>query len=203
MMPQDRGGPVMANEGHEIVEGGVGVAVLLEFGFGLGGGQLGGAAVDEDGFAGGGGYLHLGCEGLLLDRGEGVIEVVVVEADLADGDAERVGGEVGQFAEGLGGGVGGLLRVDAGAGVDAGVPVGYVEGVVHLGGAFAYAYGEDGVGPRQRGRGRGPAEVGGVEVEMCVRVDEFHGLLSRIFDGCWGSSPPPYCPAVSALLLMV
>jgi hypothetical protein len=43
--------------------------------------------VDEDGLAGGGGDAELGDEGGLLDGDGGVFEVVVVEADLADGDA--------------------------------------------------------------------------------------------------------------------
>ena len=51
--------------------------------------------MDEDGLARGGGDLHLGDEGGLLDGDVGVVEVVVVEADLADGDAAWVGGEGG------------------------------------------------------------------------------------------------------------
>ena len=47
------------------------------------------------GLRSGGGDLHLGDEGCLLDGGSGVVEVVVVEADLADGDATGVGGEGG------------------------------------------------------------------------------------------------------------
>ena len=49
----------------------------------------------SDGLAGGGGDLHLGDEGGLLDGDVGVVEVVVVEADLADGDAAGVCGEGG------------------------------------------------------------------------------------------------------------
>ena len=65
------------------------------FCFGGGRGELGGSAVDEDGLAGGGGDAELGEEGGLLDVGSGVFDVVVVEADLADGDAAGVGGEGG------------------------------------------------------------------------------------------------------------
>ncbi len=88
-------GPVFGDEGEEVFPGGFGVAVGLELLFGGGGGELGGAAVDEDGLAEGGGDLHLGDEGGLLDGGQGVVEVVVVEADLAYGDAAGVGGEGG------------------------------------------------------------------------------------------------------------
>ena len=165
------GGPVLVDEGEEIVEGGVGIAVLLELGFGLRGGQLGGAAVDEDGFAGDGSDLHLGDEGGLLDVGVGVVEVVVVEAYLAYGDAERVGGEAGEAFEGLWGGAGGLLGVDADAGVDAGVAVGDVEGTVHVVGTFADTYGEDGFDAGGLGACEDGVEVLGVEVEMGVRID--------------------------------
>ncbi len=67
-----------------------------------------------------GGEVHLGDEGGLLDVGVGVLDVVVVEADLADGEREGVGEEAGELFEGLGGGVGGLVGVDAGGGEDAG-----------------------------------------------------------------------------------
>ncbi len=129
--------------------------------------------MQEDGFAGGGGDPHLGAEGGLLGGDVGVVEVVVVEADLADGDAPWICGEFGQFGEGFGGGLVGLLRVDAGAGPDGGVLVGEGEGTVHGGGAVADADGEDladagGVG--------GGDDGGGVveEVEVSVGVDE-HG----------------------------
>ena len=51
--------------------------------------------MDEDGLAGGGGDAELGDEGGLLDVGSRVFDVVVVEADFADGDAAGVGGEGG------------------------------------------------------------------------------------------------------------
>ena len=79
--------PVGFQEREEVVPGGVGIAVVLEASLGLGGGQLGGAAVDDDGLAGGSRDFHLGDEGLVLDGDVGVFEVVVVEADFADGEA--------------------------------------------------------------------------------------------------------------------
>jgi hypothetical protein len=51
--------------------------------------------VDDDGLAGLRGDVHLSAEGQLLGSDVGVVGVVVVEADLADGDASWVGGEVG------------------------------------------------------------------------------------------------------------
>ena len=48
--------------------------------------------MDENGFASGSGDLHLGDEGGLLDIRQRVVEVVVVEADLADGDTAGVFG---------------------------------------------------------------------------------------------------------------
>ncbi len=92
------GRPVLLEQGEHVF-GGVGCAVP---GFGGGGGELGGAAMQEDGFAGGGGDLHLGAEGGLLGGDVGVVEVVVVEADLADGDAAWVSGELGRLARASG-----------------------------------------------------------------------------------------------------
>ena len=150
-------GPVFGDEVEEVLPG-VGGA---EFLFGLRGGELAGAAVDDDGLACGGGDFHLGDEGLLAGcRGCGVFDVVVVEADLADGDAAGVGGEGGEFFEGFGGGAGGLLGVDSGAGVEGGEGRGVggggdVEGLVHGVGAFADADGEDGVDTGVVGAARG------------------------------------------------
>jgi len=53
--------------------------------------------VDEDGLADGGGDGHLRDEGGLLRGDVGVVGVVVVEADLADGDAVFIGGEGSEF----------------------------------------------------------------------------------------------------------
>lgn len=130
--------------------------------------------MDEDGFAGGGGNAHLGDEGLLLDVDRGVVEVVVVEANFADGDALRVLRKLSELGEGFGVGLVGLLGVDAGGGEDAGVGVGEVESAVHGGRAVADAYGED----LMDTGGVGGGEDGGgivVEVEVCVGVDE-HGF---------------------------
>jgi hypothetical protein len=49
--------------------------------------------VNDDGLAGGGRDAELGQEGGVLDFGRGIFDVVIVEADLADGDRARVSGE--------------------------------------------------------------------------------------------------------------
>ena len=173
------GGPVIGEEIEE-VDPGVGGA---KAGFGGGGGEVGGAAVKDDGFAGGGGELQLGEEGTFLHVWVGVLDVVVVEADLADGDRERVGEETGEFFEGLGGGMGGLVGVDAGGGEQAGLAgVGEqgagareLEGTLHGVGPVADADGEDGghAGGLRAGEDVGTLGVV-VEVEMGVGVGE-HG----------------------------
>ena len=174
-------GPVLGDEVEDVLPGVGGT----EFLFGLGCRELAGAAVNEDGLARGGGDLHLGEEGLFLDVGGGVFEVVVIEADLADGDAAGVGGEGREFFQGFGGGAGSFLGVDSGAGVEGWESevvhsVGDVEGLVHGAGAFADADGENGV---DSGRVGSTEDFGavcwcfGVEVEMCVGVDEWHGFL--------------------------
>ena len=86
--------PVFGEEGEEVVPGGVWTCGA-EFLLGRRSRQLGCPAVDEDGLAGGSGDAELGEEGGVLDVGRGIFDVVVVEADLADGDAARVGGEGG------------------------------------------------------------------------------------------------------------
>jgi len=147
--------------------------------------------VDDDGLADLGGDLHLSVEGLMLDGDIGVFEVVVVEADLPDGDAAGVGGEAAELGEGLGGSVVGLLGVDSGAGVDlrlmvAGDAVGQIEREVHLGWILTDADGENGLYARLPGAAEDLVAVGGVrgvKVEMCVRIDEH-----RCFD--LGPHPP-------------
>lgn len=83
--------PVLGDEGEEIFPG-VGGSVLR---FGLRGGEPAGSAVDEDGLAGIGGDLHLRDESLLLGGNVGIVEVVIVKPDFADGDTARIGGESG------------------------------------------------------------------------------------------------------------
>lgn len=164
-------GPVLVDEGEEVFEGVCGAELVL----GGWDGELGGAAVDEDGFAEVGGDLHLCDEGRLLEGDGGVVEVVVVEADLADGEAEGVGGEAAEGGEVLGGGLVGLLGVDADAGVDAGCLgmglVGDLEGAVHGGGAVTDADGEQGFDAGGVGAGEDGREVF-VGVEVAVGVDQ-------------------------------
>ena len=58
--------------------------------FGFGRGQLRGPAMDQDGLARCCGHLHLGDEGGALHSDWRVLDVVVVEADLANGNDVRV-----------------------------------------------------------------------------------------------------------------
>ena len=108
--------PVFGDERQDVLPG-IGRAELL---LGLQGGQLARAAVDNNRLAKPRRELHLGDEGLLLDGDLGIVEVVVVEADLADGNASFMGGQSGQFFKGFEGRAGGLLRMDSCAGVDGG-----------------------------------------------------------------------------------
>jgi len=123
--------------------------------------------VDGDGLACGGGDLELGDEGGVLGRYVRVVEVVVVEADFADGDAAWILCEYGEFFEVFGGGLVGFLWMDAGGGEDLGVLVGEVEGYVHVGGTAADADGEEFVDARRVGVGEDLGEVF-VVVQMTV-----------------------------------
>ena len=155
----------------------VGCAELLP---GLWRGQLRGAAMDEDRLAGCGGDLHLRDEGSFLHLGHGVVDVVEVEADLADGDASDALAEGGQQGKGFGGGLAGFLGVDAGAGVDLWEVGGVgglsdVERVVHEGRAVANADGEDGADTGCVSACEDARElVCGDHVEVGVGVDEVH-----------------------------
>lgn len=187
--------PMLGDEGEEVFPG-VGGA---EAGLGGWGGELGGPAVEDDGLSGGGGEFELADEGGFLDGGVRVLDVVIVEADLADGEAEGVGEEAGEFFEGRGGGVGGLVGVNAGGREDPGeagvagegAGVGDLERPVHGVGAVADADGEDGGDAGGvRAAEDGVAFCIVVEVEVGVGIDE-HGLscgvppsplLCKVFD---------------------
>src|SRR5260370_1346777 len=93
--------------------------------------QVGEERAGERG-VGGGGNLHLRDEGGLLDGDLGIVEVVVVEADLADGEAAWVGCEFGKFGQSFGSSATRLLRMNAGGGEDLRMGVRKVECVVHL-----------------------------------------------------------------------
>jgi hypothetical protein len=128
--------------------------------------------------------VHLGDEGLLLDCRLGVVEVVVVEADFADGDATWIGGEGFEFRQGFVGCAGGLLRVNSDAGVEGWLVVtlragGDFEGLLHGGRAFADAYGQDGVDSCGVGSAENVFAVFGVEVEMGVGINEGHVVSLR------------------------
>ena len=160
-------GPVGLEQGEEVV-GGVGGA---EAGLGLRSCQLTGAAVQDDGLAGGGGDGHLGAEGGLLDVDVRVVEVVVVEADLADGDAERILRQQSQTSKGFGRCLMGFLGVNARACPEAEIRSGMLAGdpdrAVHGCGAVADADAEDtGEAGSPRG-GEDRVEIV-VEIEVCV-----------------------------------
>ncbi len=180
--------PVFGDEIEEVFPGGFRASEGLELFFCGGGGEFGGTTVDEDGLAGVCCDGHLGYEGGFLDVGKGVVDVVVVEADLADGDALKVGCEGGEFGEVFRCGAGGFLGVYACAGEDAGVFVRDVECAVHGFGAVADADGEDGMDAGCVGAGEDGFEVAGSlgeEVEMGVGVDEGHDCGLRILHDCF------------------
>ncbi len=86
MPPSECDVPMFGDEGQEVLPG-VGGAEFFLCG---GGGEFRCAAVDEDGLASGCGDPELGDEGGVLDVRQRIVDVVVVEADFADGDAARV-----------------------------------------------------------------------------------------------------------------
>ena len=142
-----RGGPVFGDQGEEVLPSvGVGEA-LLDFGPG----QLRGAAVNGDGFAHAGGDPQLGEEGGFLDFGVGVVEVIVVQADLADGETAWMLGKFFELSQGFWSSPMGFLRMDAGGSekLEAGrcVRLGEVECAMHGRGAIADADGENGRKP--------------------------------------------------------
>lgn len=166
--------PVFREEGNEVLLG----IRRAEFGFGLRGGELGGAAVDEDWFPGLCGDVKLGEEGLLLDIGCGVIDVVVVQADLADGDTARIGCERAHAGESVRGGVCRFLGVDADAGEDGGKfgragRRGDFKGAVHFGWTVADADGEDGADFCFGSADEDMSEILiGVHIEMSMGINE-------------------------------
>ena len=58
--------------------------------------------MDRDGLACVRSNLHLRDEGGLLDGNLGILEMVVVEPDLADGEAARIGCEFGELCQASG-----------------------------------------------------------------------------------------------------
>ena len=70
--------------------------------------------MDRDRLAGPGGNGHLREKGRLLDSRVRVLDVVVVEADLADGDGARIRRELFEPGDGVGRRLVSLLGVDAG-----------------------------------------------------------------------------------------
>jgi len=155
--------------------------------------------VDDDGLARGGGDVRLGGEGELLCGDVGVLDVVVVEANLADGDAEGVGGKGGDFLESVLGGLRGFRGMDSGGGEDAWCAgsaregLCKVEGLVHGGGALTDSDSEDCRDSGGLGTCQDFISVSGalcIEVEMCVRVYEhvFRApplpYLRKVFERC-------------------
>ena len=162
--------PVFGDQGEKVVLG-IGSSVLFFRGRV---GEFAGAAVDQDGLACGCGNLHLRDESCLLGGDVGVLEVVVVEANLAKGDALFVADQYLEFCEVFWCGLLRFLWMDAGAGVDVWVGSGDIESAVHGGRTIAYADGQESVDAGGFGIGEDSCEViwFGVEVEMAVGVDE-------------------------------
>ena len=171
MMPGSPvGRPVLGDEAKQVFPG---ASAAAEFGFGGWGGELRRAAVDGDRLARRGSNLHLRDEAACC-VGNRVFEVVVVEADLADGEAARVGGERRKFCEILGGGLVRFLRMDAGGGANLRVRPRQVERAVHRVRPVADADGEQlphaGFACMRKDRRKIF-----VVVEMAVRVDQHKG----------------------------
>ncbi len=107
-----------------------------------------GAAVDEDGAFAGGGDFELSDELFALEVVRCAF-VVIVEADLTAGDDFGLGEEAVEFGERGFVGITGIVWIDAGAGEEArhaGLAVeraAEIEGLMHLGGIFADADGEN------------------------------------------------------------
>src|SRR5215469_18830924 len=71
------------------------------------------SAMDGDGLARSSRDLHLRDEGGLLDGNLRILEMVIVQADLADREASWVGCKIRQFSQRFGSGTLRLLRMDA------------------------------------------------------------------------------------------
>ena len=106
----------------------------------------------------------------------GVVEVVVVEADFADGDAARVLREFFEFGEVFRGGLVGFLGVDAGCCEDFRVCIGEIQSYVHVRGTVADTDGEKLADAGGASVGEDCGDVF-VVVEMTVRVDEHRGRM--------------------------
>lgn len=152
--------------------------------------------MDGDGLVKFRGDPHLREEGRLLHVRVGVVEVVVVEANLTDGDAAWVRGELFEAGKGFGCGLVRLLRVDADRGEEAqGGPcvlVGERKRAVHGGGPIADT---DGQQRMDAGRLRFLQDGGevGIVVEVAVGVDQHNSLAYAVSHAVpiRGSDVPP------------
>ncbi len=107
---------------------------------------------------------------------------MVVEADLAEGDALGMGGERREFNPRIEGSFGCLVGVDADGGVDEGVGIGEADGGFEVRGAVAGADGEHGVDAGRAGAVDHGLAVGvkGFRIEMAMGIDERHYSASVI-----------------------
>src|SRR6266851_7241096 len=168
---------------------------LAEFFLGLRSGKLTGTTVDQDRFAKFGGQAHLGNKSLLLNPDLRVVEMVVVQADLANRDASLVERKAGQPVQGFAGGTGGLLGMNANARVDDRQPratgcVGYLERLVHGRGAFADADCEDRLDTGSIGAAQNLVALSrslGIKVEVGVGIGQRHRV---VLGYCIPSSEP-------------
>jgi hypothetical protein len=114
----------------------------------------------------------------MLGRDVGIVGVIVVEADLTDGDAERVLGEGSECSEGIGSGGGGLCGVNAGAGDDVGRAsrgMSELQRAVHGRRPVADADGKEHGDASVGGAGQDGGEVV-VVVKVAVGVGEKHAV---------------------------
>ena len=143
--------------------------------------------MDEDRLARGRGYLHLSDEGGAAGWGCGVVDVVVVEADLADGNHPLVCCQPRQLGQRVGVGPVRLLGMDSGAGEDCGRGwlacelLGDLQRALHLAGPLADADGEDGAHAGGFGAGKHQGQAAGEHVEVRVRVGQVHGIQGSRF----------------------
>ena len=174
-----RGRPHRLQKGKEIVRGiGRAKARLRSRGS-----EFARAAVQDDRLPGSGGDCHLSSEGRLLHVNDWIVEMVVVQANLAHRNAQRIGHNTGERSEGLRRGLLSLLRMNAGRGPKAQLRLGMLAGqcqrAMHRRRSITDADREN---ARETSGARrkkdGPWIV--VEVEVCVAVDQARAPLVLI-----------------------
>src|SRR6185312_6245042 len=135
------------------------------------------ATVNRYGLAGLGGDRHLRGKCGLLCRNIGIVQVVVVEADLANGNTARVGNECPQARKVFLRSLVCFLRMDAGSREDLRMQVRQLQRPVHGVGAFADADGQQGADAGFFGARDHAGQVF-VVVKMAVGINDLHKSLS-------------------------